>query len=157
MEKISFRKATISDLPDVISLIADDQLGSTREDTKHQFPLVYRQAFERMTKQEGNDIYVAILGESQIVGCMQLTFIAGLSRKGMTRLQIEAVRVAKELRSKGIGRKMMKYAISLAKSSGCGLVQLTTDKSREDAHRFYERLGFEDSHIGMKLSLIRKS
>lgn len=154
MEKISVRKATISDLAAVISLISDDQLGSAREEIKHPLPLFYRQAFERVKKVTGNDIYVAIL-DTKIIGCMQLTFISGLSRKGMTRLQIESVRVAKDVRSKGIGRQMMKYAIELAKTSGCGLVQLTTDTTRKDAHRFYERLGFQSSHVGMKLDLLR--
>ncbi len=154
MEKMSVRKANISDLPTVISLISDDQLGSAREEIKHPLPLFYRQAFERIKKENGNDIYVALLG-SEIVGCMQLTFISGLSRKGMTRLQIESVRVASEFRSKSIGRQMMKYAIDLAKSSGCGLVQLTTDQTRKDAHRFYEKLGFTASHVGMKLDLFK--
>jgi N-acetylglutamate synthase-like GNAT family acetyltransferase len=154
MEKITVRKATISDLPTVISLLSDDQLGSTREEIKHPLPLFYRQAFERIKKETGNDFYVALIG-GDIVGCMQLTFISGLSRKGMTRLQIESVRVASELRSKSIGRQMMKYAIELAKSSGCGLVQLTTDQTRKDAHRFYEKLGFTASHVGMKLDLFK--
>jgi GNAT superfamily N-acetyltransferase len=154
MEKITVRKATISDLPTVISLLSDDQLGSTREEIKHPLPLFYRQAFERIKKETGNDFYVALIG-GDIVGCMQLTFISGLSRKGMTRLQIESVRVASELRSKSIGRQMMKYAIDLAKSSGCGLVQLTTDQTRKDAHRFYEKLGFTASHVGMKLDLFK--
>lgn len=154
MEKISVRKATISDLPAVISLISDDQLGNAREEIKHPLPLFYRQAFERIKKETGNDIYVATM-DNQIIGCMQLTFISGLSRKGMKRMQIESVRIAKEVRSVGIGRQMMKYAIDLAKSSGCGLVQLTTDNTRIDAHRFYERLGFQSSHVGMKLDLLR--
>jgi len=115
--------------------------------------LVYRDAFERMERQNGNNIYVAIK-DGAIVGCMQLTFIAGLSRKGMTRCQIEAVRVTSELRSHGIGKQMMNFAIELAKTSGCGLVQLTTDKTRDDAQRFYVRLGFTASHIGMKLDLL---
>ncbi|WP_051548134.1 GNAT family N-acetyltransferase [Sneathiella glossodoripedis] len=154
MEKISIRKATISDLPTVLHLLSDDPLGSTREQSRHPLPLFYRQAFERIKKQSGNDIYVALL-KDEIVGCMQLTMIAGLSRKGVTRMQIESVRVSSKLRSSGIGKQMMKYAIELAKTSGCGLVQLTTDKSRTDAHRFYERLGFTASHEGMKLDLFK--
>ncbi len=155
MDLISIRKANISDIPPVLVLIADDQLGETRENLKHPLPLVYRQAFERIESQAGNDIFVATL-DREIVGCMQLTLIPGLSRKGMTRLQIETVRVARAYRSKGFGRQMMKYAIDYAKTSGCGLVQLTTDNSREDAHRFYKRLGFKDTHVGMKLDLLRE-
>jgi len=155
MEEIIIRKALKSDLVKVVELIADDQLGATREQIGSPLALVYRQAFERMQHQKGNDIYVAQLNGA-IIGCMQLTLIAGLSRKGMTRLQIETVRVAKNMRSKGIGKQMMKFAIDFAKSSGCGLVQLTTDISRADAHRFYDRLGFTASHHGMKLDLLRK-
>jgi len=155
MDVISVRKASIADIPTVLELIADDQLGAVRENLKHPLPLVYRQAFERIESQVGNDIFVAI-SENEIVGCMQLTLIPGLSRKGMTRLQIETVRVSRTRRSKGIGRQMMKYAIDYAKTSGCGLVQLTTDNSREDAHRFYKRLGFKDTHVGMKLDLLRE-
>ena len=156
MEVISIRKAHISDIPTVLELIADDQLGQVRENLKHPLPLVYRQAFERIESQAGNDIFV-VISDKEIVGCMQLTLIPGLSRKGMTRLQIETVRVARALRSKGIGRQMMKYAIDYAKTSGCGLVQLTTDSSRADAHRFYKRLGFKDTHVGMKLDLLREN
>ncbi len=155
MDVISIRKASISDIPAVLELIADDQLGAVRENLKYPLPLVYRQAFERIESQSGNDIFVA-MSDNQIVGCMQLTLIAGLSRKGMTRLQIETVRVSGTRRSKGIGRQMMKYAIDYAKTSGCGLVQLTTDTSRVDAHRFYKRLGFKDTHVGMKLDLLRE-
>ena len=154
MENIIIRKATISDIKQVVELLADDQLGAKREQLGARLALVYREAFARMERQSGNDIYVAEQA-GEIVGCMQLTFIAGLSRKGMTRCQIEAVRVKKSIRSKGLGNQIMKFAIELAKSSGCGLVQLTTDKSRDDAHRFYENLGFEASHMGMKLDLLR--
>jgi len=153
MKNIVIRKAVVSDISHVVRLIADDQLGSSRELQDGPLALVYRDAFERMERQNGNNIYVAIK-DGAIVGCMQLTFIAGLSRKGMTRCQIEAVRVTSELRSHGIGKQMMNFAIELAKTSGCGLVQLTTDKTRDDAQRFYVRLGFTASHIGMKLDLL---
>lgn len=153
MNNINIRKASVSDIAAVINLIADDQLGATREQVDGPVSLVYRTAFERIERQHGNDIYVAEI-DGEIIGCMQLTFITGLSRKGLTRCQIEAVRVSKTLRSQGVGKKMMVYAIDLAKTSGCGLVQLTTDNSRADAHRFYKKLGFVASHVGMKLDLL---
>ncbi len=153
MNNLNIRKASVSDIAAVINLIADDQLGATREQVSGPVSLVYRTAFERIERQNGNDIYVAEI-DGEIIGCMQLTFITGLSRKGLTRCQIEAVRVSKTLRSQGIGKKMMVYAIDLAKTSGCGLVQLTTDNTREDAHRFYKKLGFVGSHVGMKLDLL---
>jgi len=153
MNNLNIRKASVSDIAAVINLIADDQLGATREQVGGPVSLVYRTAFERIERQNGNDIYVAEI-DGEIIGCMQLTFITGLSRKGLTRCQIEAVRVSKTLRSQGIGKKMMVYAIDLAKTSGCGLVQLTTDNTREDAHRFYKKLGFVGSHVGMKLDLL---
>lgn len=153
MNNINIRKASVSDIAAVINLIADDQLGATREQVDGPVSLVYRTAFERIERQNGNDIYVAEI-DGEIIGCMQLTFITGLSRKGLTRCQIEAVRISKTLRSQGIGKKMMVYAIDLAKTSGCGLVQLTTDNTREDAHRFYKKLGFVASHVGMKLDLL---
>jgi len=151
---IIIRKATVSDISAVINLIADDQLGATRDQVGGPLSLVYRDAFERIERQSGNDIFVAEI-DGEIIGCMQLTNIPGLSRSGLTRCQIEAVRVAKSVRSQGIGKKMMLFAIDHAKASGCGLVQLTTDTTREDAHRFYKRLGFHASHVGMKLDLLK--
>ena len=148
------RKAEEADLLAIVKLLADDPLGSLRENASSPLDPAYSQAFVQMALQNGNDLYVAIESEN-IVGCMQLTFIAGISRKGMTRMQIEGVRVAKEARAGGVGKRMMEYAINLAKSSQCGLVQLTTDTKRKDAHRFYERLGFTSSHLGMKLDLLK--
>ncbi|MEH6404966.1 MAG: GNAT family N-acetyltransferase [Sneathiella sp.] len=148
------RKAEEADLLAVVQLLADDQLGSQRENASSPLDPTYKGAFAQMSQQKGNDLYVAVEND-KVVGCMQLTFIAGLSRKGMTRMQIEGVRISKEVRSSGLGQKMMEYAINLAKSSHCGLVQLTTDVKRPDAHRFYERLGFEASHVGMKLNLLK--
>ncbi len=153
MSDLSYRKAQVEDLEAVVTMLADDQLGSVREKVGHPLPLIYREAFERMSKQHGNDLIV-VEQDGGIIGCMQLTIIHGISRKGMSRCQIEGVRIAKSARGGGIGEKMMKYAITYAKSKGCGLVQLTTDTRREDAHRFYERLGFIASHVGMKLDLL---
>jgi len=153
MSDLAYRKAKVEDLEAIVALLADDQLGSTREKVGHPLPLIYREAFERMSKQHGNDLIV-VEKEGNIIGCMQLTIIHGISRKGMSRCQIEGVRIAKTVRGGGVGEKMIKYAIRFAKSKGCGLVQLTTDHRREDAHRFYERLGFIGSHLGMKLDLL---
>ncbi len=154
MTDFVIRKAKESDILPIVRLLADDQLGSVRESVEEPLALVYRDAFARMERQEGNDYYVVDKG-GDIIGCMQLTLISGISRKGMTRCQIEGVRISKTVRSGGLGRKMMQFAIDHAKSTGCGLVQLTTDNSREDAHRFYESLGFVSSHTGMKLDLLR--
>ncbi len=108
-------------------------------------------------RQDGNQILVAVeadpVGGDRVVGCLQLTFIPGLTRLGMTRAQIEAVRVDARHRGQGIGEALFRAAIGLAREAGCGLVQLTTNKSRHDAHRFYQRLGFVASHEGMKLPL----
>ncbi|GLQ07263.1 GNAT family N-acetyltransferase [Sneathiella chinensis] len=154
-EKITIRKAREQDILGIVRLLADDPLGAQRETATEPLALFYRDAFAKMERQEGNDYYIAE-EDGQILGCMQVTMIAGLSRKGMTRCQIEGVRIASDCRSAGVGRHMIKYAIRLAKQAGCGLVQLTTDKTREDAHRFYEKLGFEPSHVGMKLDLTGK-
>ncbi len=154
MNDYVIRKATKSDILSIVRLLADDQLGSVRETAAEPLALVYRDAFARMERQEGNDYYV-VDQAGEIIGCMQLTMIAGISRKGMTRCQIEGVRISRNSRSGGLGKKMMHFAIDLAKSSGCGLVQLTTDNSRTEAHRFYENLGFVGSHTGMKLDLLR--
>jgi ribosomal protein S18 acetylase RimI-like enzyme len=105
-----------------------------------------------MKRQEGNDLLIATSGD-ELVGCVQLTLIPGISRLGAKRGQIEGVRVSSSCRGQGIGEKLVRYAIERARAEGCSLLQLTTDRSRPDALRFYERLGFVPSHIGMKLSL----
>ncbi|WP_193716575.1 GNAT family N-acetyltransferase [Sneathiella sp. P13V-1] len=153
--EISFRKAKVEDLEDVVEMLADDQLGSVREQASRPLPLIYREAFERMSRQNGNDLFVTVKN-GQVIGCMQLTIIHGISRKGMSRCQIEGVRISSKARGGGIGGKMMKFAIEYAKKQGCGLVQLTTDLRRKDAHKFYEDLGFSGSHLGMKLDLLNQ-
>lgn len=149
---MEFRDAVPGDLPAVVKLLADDALGSTRERDEDPLPQVYRDAFAAMERQGGNSPIVAV-EDGAVVGCLQLTLIAGLSRLGMTRAQIEAVRVDRRHRSRGLGEALFRHAIDRARAEGCGLVQLTTDRSRGDAQRFYERLGFEASHLGMKLDL----
>ena len=147
-----FRAATEADLPAIVRLLADDPLGATRERYATPLPAPYRRAFEALQAQSGNEIVLAV-EDGEVVGCLQLTIIPGLARLGMARGQIEAVRIAAGHRGAGLGEALFRHAIERARQAGCGLVQLTTDRSRGEAHRFYERLGFVDSHRGMKLSL----
>lgn len=149
---MEFRKANEKDVHAIVRLLADDELGATREKFEEPLPSVYYDAFQAIESQNGNQIIVAV-EEDHIIGCLQLTIIPGLARKGMKRAQIEGVRVDRNYRGKSIGEKLFKEAISIAKSEKCGLVQLTTDKQRQDAHRFYDKLGFSSSHEGMKLIL----
>ena len=143
------REAREDDLPEIARMLADDGLGRGREASDLG---VYRDAFARMRSQPGNVYMVAVI-DGRIAGCLQYTVIHGLSRAGASRAQIEGVRVDADHRGQRIGEAMMHAAIDRARADGCTLVQLTTDKRRGDAHRFYERLGFEASHVGMKLAL----
>ena len=149
---MEFRTATRDDLPAIVGLLADDDLGRGRELAADPLPREYAEAFAAMTAQPGNRMIVAVI-DGGIVGCLQLTVIAGLSRRGMVRAQIEAVRIARGHRGAGIGEAMVRHAVELARGEGCGLVQLTSDRRRGEAHRFYERLGFVPSHVGLKLTL----
>ena len=145
-----FRKAQKEDLRAIVRLLAVDGLGSGRERYEDPLPEEYDQAFDAIEAQIGNQVILA-LEEEEVIGCIQLTIIPGLARLGMKRAQIEGVRVDKKYRGKRVGEALFKEAIAIAKAEKCGLVQLTTDKQRNDAHRFYERLGFSASHEGMKL------
>ncbi len=149
---MEFRNAVQDDLQDIVKLLADDELGATRECDEDPLPPAYRAAFAAMERQGGNAIVLAI-ENGEVIGCLQLTFIPGIARMGMTRAQIEGVRIHRRYRSRGVGEALLRHAIGRAREYGCGLVQLTTDRARGDAHRFYERLGFEASHLGMKLDL----
>jgi len=153
---MEFRTASASDLAAIVKLLADDPLGATRERDEHPVARAYVDAFAAVERQEGNSIMVAVEDDA-IVGCLQLTIIPGLSRNGMARGQIESVRVASSHRSRGLGEALFRHAIERAREAGCGLVQLTTDRSRADALRFYERLGFEATHLGMKLDLTKRA
>ncbi|MBZ9743408.1 MULTISPECIES: GNAT family N-acetyltransferase [unclassified Mesorhizobium] len=152
MTNIQFRKAVAADLPAIVAMLADDPLGAGREDASLPLAQGYVDAFAAIDADPNQLLAVAVDGGA-VIGTLQITFLAGLSRKGAWRGQIEAVRVADGRRSDGIGRKMVEWAIGQCKARGCGLVQLTTDKGRADAHRFYEGLGFTASHIGYKKSL----
>ena len=149
---LRFRDATEADLPAIVRLLADDDLGATREQLADPLPPAYLEAFDAMQAQGGNHCIVAE-ADGKIAGCLQLTVIPGLSRQGMRRAQIEGVRVDRRFRERGIGEALFRHAIARARAAGCGLVQLTTDKARPGALRFYEGLGFAASHEGMKLVL----
>lgn len=149
---VEIRQATRDDLPAIVALIADDALGSAREDLRPPLNDAYAAAFEAIAR-DANQLLVVADDGGTVVGCLQITFIPGLSRVGQWRGQIESVRVASGRRSAGIGRAMIEWAIAACRVRGCGFVQLTTDKSRARAHAFYERLGFTASHEGMKLKL----
>lgn len=148
---VSLRRATAADLPALVALLADDPLGAPREVPDGDLA-AYRRAFDLIDADPAHLLVAALAGDS-VVGTLQLTFLPGLARQGALRAQLEAVRVAAEARSRGLGAAMVAWAVSEARRRGCRLVQLTTDKSRSDAHRFYERLGFVASHEGLKLSL----
>ncbi|SCL22319.1 L-amino acid N-acyltransferase YncA [Micromonospora rhizosphaerae] len=149
MSDVTFREAVRADLPAVIALLADDVLGKARDFT--EVDDAYEKAFADITADPRNHLIVAEQG-GELVGCMQLTYIPGLGRHGAERSLIESVRVRSDLRGRGLGREMMTWAIDQARQRGCALVQLTTDKTRADAHRFYRNLGFVASHEGMKLA-----
>ena len=149
---MEFRKANQNDLHSIVRLLADDELGSQRERFEDPLPAAYYEAFNAIESQVGNQIILAV-DDQKVIGCLQLTIIPGLSRLGMKRAQIEGVRVDRNYRGKRIGEKLLEEAITIAKSKKCGMVQLTTDKQRSDAHRFYDKLGFTASHEGMKLIL----
>jgi len=150
--EVIFRQAAAADLAAVVALLADDIKGRTRERVEDPVAACYADAFARISASPDNELILADLG-GRIVGTMHLTRIPGLSRQGLTRVIIESVRVASNLRGQGIGEQMMRHAIARSKDWGAQLVQLTSDVMRTDAHRFYERLGFEKSHAGFKLTL----
>ena len=151
---ITFRAATAADLPAVLALLVEDVLGKDRERLDAQAVARYEAAFQQIEGQSGNQILLGVR-DSEIVAMLQLTFIPGLSHQGALRAQIESVRVKGSERGKGVGKLLFRHAIALSRDAGCAIVQLTTDRRRPDAARFYEALGFEPTHVGMKLALSR--
>jgi GNAT superfamily N-acetyltransferase len=150
---VTLRRAADDDVPAIVALLAADQLGATRDGVTTPEDLArYQRAFRAIDADPAHTLVVAEAGP-ELVATMQLSFIPGLARRGALRAQIEAVRVHEAYRSRGLGAAMIDWAIGEARRRGCALVQLTTDKSRTSAHRFYERLGFVASHEGMKLRL----
>lgn len=146
------RRARRDDLPAIVHLLADDRLGATREADVDPLPASYAEAFEAIDHDPNHVLAVAEAG-GRVVGVLQLTFLPYLTYQGSWRALIEGVRVASDQRSSGIGRQLIEWAIERARTQGCRIVQLTSDKTRVDAIRFYERLGFVASHEGMKLRL----
>ena len=152
MPDLTFRRATAADLEDIVALLADDELGRKREDPDPPLNPRYIDAFAAIDADRNQ--FLAVVEEGgEIVGCLQLSFIPGLSRLGLWRGQIESVRIASSRRGGGLGKAMFEWAIAECRRRRCEIVQLTTDKSRADARRFYEGLGFVASHEGMKLAL----
>ena len=150
--QLVFRRARVGDLPGIVALLADDELGAKRENPALPLDPRYTAAFAAIA-QDSNQFLAVVEQDSRLVGCLQLSFIPGLSRLGQWRGQIESVRIASSSRGAGLGRRMFEWAIEQCRTQGCSLVQLTTDRARPDARRFYESLGFVASHDGMKLSL----
>ena len=133
-------------------MLADDALGATRERIETPLPRSYLEAFDAIARNPDNELVVAC-ADDRVVGALQLTFIPGLSHQGSWRCLIESVRVVADARGQGIGQAMMAWVMAHAKERGARIVQLTTHSSRDDAQRFYRRLGFEASHVGMKRTL----
>ncbi|MGW3358801.1 N-acetyltransferase family protein [Streptomyces bungoensis] len=150
MGDLEIRRATAEDLPAIVGMLADDPLGALRESPDDLTP--YVAALERLNADPNQRLVVAVR-EGQVVGTLQLTVIPGLSRKGATRSIVEGVRVHADERGGGLGTRLIEWAIEESRRQNCQLVQLTSDNSRTDAHRFYERLGFTASHVGFKLQL----
>ena len=147
------KPAEKSDLPIIIKLLSDDVLGSKRENYETPLPKSYYVAFENIIRDENQELVVIKNSNKDVIGTLQLTFIPYLTYQGGRRAQIEAVRVDKEYRGEGYGRKLFEWAINRSREKGAHLVQLTTDKERPQAIEFYRTLGFNDSHLGMKLHL----
>ncbi|MDH6135891.1 GNAT superfamily N-acetyltransferase [Kitasatospora sp. MAA4] len=150
MNDLVIRPATPQDIPAIVAMLAADSLGVGRESPDDLTP--YYEAFERMAADPNQHPTVAVR-DGRVVGTLQLSVIHGLSRRGATRTVIEAVRVHADERGNGLGSRLIEWAIAESRSLGANLVQLTSDASRADAHRFYERLGFTGSHVGFKLQL----
>ncbi|MBB3678649.1 GNAT family N-acetyltransferase [Modestobacter versicolor] len=146
------RDAEERDLPAVVALYADDELGATREQVEDPLPAEYLRAFAAIRDDPRHRLVVAEV-EGEVVGTLQLSFVPHLVRRGGERAQVEAVRVAAGQRGSGLGRRLLEWAVDQARERGCVLVQLTTDATRADARRFYASLGFTASHVGMKLPL----
>ncbi|MEU6088653.1 GNAT family N-acetyltransferase [Streptomyces sp. NPDC047085] len=148
MGDLEIRRATEDDVPAIVAMLADDPLGAQRESPDDLTP--YLAAFKRLETDPNQHLVVAVR-EDRVIGTLQLTLVPGLSHQGATRAIVEAVRIHADERGSGLGSELVRWAIDTARRLDCHLVQLTSDKSRTDAHRFYERLGFTASHEGFKL------
>ncbi|WP_326817417.1 GNAT family N-acetyltransferase [Streptomyces sp. NBC_01762] len=150
MSDLEIRPAALTDISAVVAMLADDPLGAQRESPDDLAP--YRAAFQRLAHDPNQHLVVAVR-DGAVVGTLQLTVIPGLSRRGSTRSIIEGVRVHADERGSGLGTRLIQWAVDESRRQDCQLVQLTSDATRTDAHRFYERLGFIASHVGFKLAL----
>ncbi|MER5463376.1 GNAT family N-acetyltransferase [Streptomyces sp. NPDC002668] len=150
MNDLDIRPAAVDDIPAIVAMLADDPLGAQRESPEDLTP--YTAAFERLAR-DPNQYQAVAVREDRVVGTLQLTIIPGLSRRGSTRSIIEGVRIHADERGSGLGTRLIEWAIDESRRQNCQLVQLTSDISRTDARRFYERLGFTASHVGFKLQL----
>lgn len=148
---MKFRKAKRDDVYAIVEMIADDELGSTRENFINPLPIEYLEAFENINSDQNQELIVVENQDAEIIGTLQLSFIQYLTYQGGVRAQIEAVRIRKDKRGLGLGKTMFEWAISRAKERDAHLLQLTTDKKRPNAIKFYEDLGFKSTHEGMKL------
>jgi len=148
---VTIRRATRDDVGAIVAMLADDPLGSARERIEDPLPLCYFRAFEALERDPNIQLMVAVDGDGTVVGCLQLCILPGLSSQGASRALIEDVRVATRCRSRGIGEQLVRWAVAEARARGCKLVELLTHHTRVDAQRFYKRLGFQPSHVGMTL------
>ena len=148
---IKIRRARRDDVGTIVAMLADDPLGSARERLEEPLPQSYFRAFEALARAPGIQLVVAQDEEGAVVGCLQLCVLPGLSSQGASRGLIEDVRVAAHCRSRGIGEQMVQWAVTEARSRGCRLVELLTHNTRVEAQRFYKRLGFAASHVGMTI------
>lgn len=150
--EIKFRQATREDLPEIVRMMSDDFLGATRERCENPLPESYVKAFEEIESDKNNELIVAEI-DGETVGTLQITFTPSISFQGGKRATVESVRVDEKFRNQGIGAALINWVIERAKEKNCVFLQLTTNNERIDSHRFYERLGFKGTHLGMKLYL----
>ncbi|MDW3646910.1 MAG: GNAT family N-acetyltransferase [Bacteroidia bacterium] len=148
---INFRKAQREDVKHIVAMLANDKLGKLREDYRDPLPDTYYQAFEAIDSDSNQELMVVENTELEVIGTLQLSFIPYLTYQGGVRAQIEAVRIREDMRGGGIGEMLFRWAIDRAREKRAHVLQLTTDKKRPEAKRFYEKLGFQASHEGMKL------
>lgn len=150
MTDVLIRRATATDVPGIVAMLVDDEIGAGRESPDDLTP--YQAAFTAIDA-DPNQLLVVADRNGELIGTLQLTIIPGLSRQGATRGQVEGVRVASSARGTGLGTTLMQWSIEEARARGCTILQLTSDKARHDAHRFYLQLGFAQTHEGFKLQL----
>ena len=151
LSQVTIRRARRDDVAHIVAMLADDPLGGARERLEYPLPRVYFDAFERVARDPNIQLVVAEDGEGAVVGCLQLCILPGVSSQGASRGLLEDVRVASDCRSRGIGEQLVQWAAAEARARGCKLVELLTHQTRVDAQRFYERLGFARSHVGMTI------